>query len=272
MILTATPLRLSFFGGGSDYPAWFNKHGGQVLGATIDKYVYILYHAGHYRDVYDLPTGSGLATSSAHTVGLLKAISGLTNKEIASVATYWEQFKMGQNVGAQDQVLCSLGGFRKLIFDEHGVRDRLIEADGLSGYLMLFDTHQRRISGDVIASQLENLEHNESVLLRMMEMVDEGQAIIERGAWSEFGELLGESWVLKKQLSASVSTPAIDDIYSAAIKAGATGGKLLGAGGGGFILFFVPPDRQDNVRRALSDLTHVSFQFENRGTEIIYRD
>ena len=103
-------------------------------------------------------------------------------------------------------------------------------------------------------------------------MVDEGQAIIERQAWPEFGELLGESWALKKQLSDSVSTPEINAIYLAAMKAGATGGKLLGAGGGGFILFFVEPEKQDNVRNELSDLTHVPFQFENRGTEIIYED
>ena len=273
MIISRTPLRLSFLGGGTDYPQFFWHHGGQVLVTSIDKYVYVTLHGGVSDDIYDLPTKSGLATSSAYTVGLLRACApNLTQREIASIATLWEREKRNFQIGSQDQFACAVGGFRKLTFDEHGVRDRLIDADGLSDHLMLFDTHQRRISGDVIASQLENVKQNESVLLRMMEMVDEGVEIISRKDWVEFGKLLDEAWVLKRGLSATVSTPIIDSIYVRAMVAGATGGKLLGAGGGGFMLFLVEPEKQEQVKAALDDLTHVEFEFESRGSEIIYSD
>ena len=138
--------------------------------------------------------------------------------------------------------------------------------------LMLFDTHQRRISGDVIASQLERIAENERALESMMAMVHEAVGIIQSGKWPDFGALLDEGWELKKSLSAAVSTPEIDRIYGTAKSAGATGGKLLGAGGGGFILFFVEPDKQESVKAALENLTHVPFEFETAGTEIIYSD
>lgn len=273
MIISRTPLRLSFLGGGTDYPQFYNEHGGQVLVTAIDKFVYVTLHGGVSDDIYDLPTKSGLATSSAYTVGLLRACApNLAQKEIASIATLWEREKRNFQIGSQDQYACAVGGFRKLMFDEHGVRDRVIDADGLSGHLMLFDTHIRRISGDVIASQLENVQQNETRLIRMMEMVDEGVGIIERRDWVKFGALLDSAWTLKKQLSDSVSTPSIDRIYEKAMQAGAAGGKLLGAGGGGFILFLVEPEKQEGVKAVLADLTHVPFEFEARGTEVIYSD
>ena len=275
MIISRTPLRLSLFGGGSDYPVWYQKHGGAVLGTTIDKYCYVSLHAGRSWDTYDLPTKSGLATSSAYTVGLLRVCSNLDTKTLAAVATLWEQEKLSYNVGSQDQYLCAMGGFRKIMFDEHGIRDKLLEPEmvaPLQDRLMLFDTHQRRISGDVIASQLERITENERALESMMAMVHEAVGIIQSGKWPDFGALLDEGWELKKSLSAAVSTPEIDRIYGTAKSAGATGGKLLGAGGGGFILFFVEPDKQESVKAALENLTHVPFEFETAGTEIIYSD
>ena len=275
MIISRTPLRISFFGGGTDYPQWYMEHEGAVLGATIDKYCYVMLHDGKSWRTFDLPTKAGLGSSSAYTVGLLRVCTELPKETIAKIATVWEQDKLGGNVGSQDQHLCAMGGCHLLRFYEHGIKDtsnspKLIEP--LQDYVMLFDTHQYRLAGDIVAHQLAEMKKHRKLLIRMAEMVDEGLQTIVKTDMTAFGHLLHESWLMKRQLSKHVSTPAIDSIYETALKAGAIGGKLLGAGGGGFIIFFAEPDRQETIRQALSELTHIPFRFEWEGTKIIYND
>ena len=279
MIISRTPLRISFFGGGTDYPQWYNEHGGAILGTTINKYCYVMLHNGKSWKTFDLPTKAGLGSSSAYTVGLLRVCTKFDKETIAKLATVWEQDKMGGNIGSQDQYLCAVGGFHLLRFSEHGIRDTTIDVDmvkPLEQYLMLFDTHQYRKSGDVVAHQLEDMKQHKDIYSRLAEMPEAG---VDR-IWNFddplefviFGQLLDEAWQLKKQLSPYVTTPAIDAIYHIAIQAGVIGGKLLGAGGGGFIIFLVEPDKQERVKKALSNLTYVPFKFETEGTKIIYVD
>ncbi len=275
MIISRTPLRLSFLGGGSDYPQWYMEHEGAILGTTINHYCYVMLHDGKSWKTFDLPTKAGLGSSSAYTVGLLRVCTELDKLTICKLATVWEQDKMGGNVGSQDQYLCAMGGFHLLRFSEHGIRDILLAPDlvnPLQDYLMLFDTHQYRRAGDIVAHQLAEMKRHERLLIHMAQMVDEGISLITEGDYIGFGKVVDESWQMKRQLSKYVSTAAIDSIYEAAMKVGAIGGKLLGAGGGGFIVFFVEPDKQELVKRALSDLTHIQFRFEKAGTEVIYRD
>ncbi len=275
MIISRTPLRLSLFGGGTDYPQWFMEHGGAVLGTTIDKYCYVMLHNGKSWFTFDLPNKSGLGSSSAYTVGLLRACTELDKYAIARISTTWEQDKMGGNVGFQDQYLCSLGGFRLLRFNEHGVRDTLLDSELVSPLqerLLLFDTHVYRRGSLLIAHQMADIKKHKKLYLRLAEMADSGLSIIKESNWLDLGLLLGESWKIKSQLSKYISTPQIDGIYESAIKAGAVGGKLLGGGGGGFIVFLVDPDKQEVFKASLSELTNVKFKFENKGTEVIYAD
>jgi len=168
-----------------------------------------------------------------------------------------------------------MGGFHHLKFSEHGIKDIPIEQDivtPLQDYLMLFDTNQYRRNGDIIPSQLDRIKENEKSLIRMGEMVTEGVKLLRLHDYVLFGELLSETWQLKRSLSSKVSTPMIDDIYDTAMKSGAMGGKLLGGGGGGFILFMVEPDKQETVRQALTGLDNVKFRFENEGTKVVYHD
>lgn len=273
MIISRTPFRISFLGGGTDYPQWFNEHGGAVLATSIDKFCYVMLHNGIVNHTLDLPTKSGMATSSAYTVGLLRACTDHNQKIIAKLATVWEQDKMNSKVGSQDQYICSVGGFHLLRFDESGIRDTRIDPElvkPLEKYLMLFDTHQYRRAGDIVEHQLEEMGKHTKLLQSMMDMVAEGLKCLADPL--SFGKLLHEAWMLKRQLSDYVSTPKIDSIYETALKAGAVGGKLLGAGGGGFILFLVEPDKQEKVKNALNDLSHVPFKFETEGAKIIYKD
>ena len=275
MIISKTPFRISFFGGGTDYPQWYENNDGAVLATSIDKYCYVMLHDGKSWRAFDLPTKSGLGTSSAYTIGLLRACTELDKQTIAKLATTWEQDKLGGNIGSQDQYLCAIGGFHLLRFSEHGIRDTTIDIGAvkpLEQYLLLFDTHQYRLAGDVVAHQLENMRSHQKIYVRMMEMVDEGLLSIKQSDWLTFGKLLDEAWQLKRGLSDYVSTPTIDLIYESAMKAGAMGGKLLGAGGGGFIVFFAEPSKHDIIKAALSELTYVPFKFETEGTKIIYHD
>ena len=275
MIISRTPLRISFLGGGTDYPQWYEKYDGAVLGTTIDKYCYVMLHDGHSWRTFDLPTKAGLGSSSAYTVGLLRVCTELDKLTISKLATVWEQDKMGGNIGSQDQYLCAIGGFHFLRFSEHGIRDTVLApemVDPLAAYLMLFNSHQYRLAGNVVAYQLAEMKKHEKLYLRLTDMVAEGVAAIKAGDFIEFGKLLNEGWSLKRQLSKRVSTAAIDAIYDTAIKAGAIGGKLLGAGGGGFIIFLAKPDKQEAVRNALGELQYVSFQFDYEGAKVIYRD
>lgn len=324
MIITKTPYRISFFGGGTDYPGWYRENGGLVLATTIDKYCYIScrylppFFEHKYRIVYsriesvrgiseiehpavravldwakctkgleihhdgDLPARSGIGSSSSFTVGLVNAIEALngshvTKDEIAKHAIHIEQNIIKENVGSQDQISAAYGGFNRIEFnrdDTFDVRPIILPAAKikmLEDHLMLFFTGLSRIASDIAKSKIEHLKDRAEELNRIRDMVNEGLAILQGRdeMLDDFGRLLGESWEHKKKLSEKVSTPRINQIYDAAIKAGASGGKILGAGGGGFLLLFVKPELQANVRERLYNLIHVPFKFENSGSRIV---
>lgn len=324
MIISRTPFRVSFFGGGSDYPAWYRENGGAVLATTIDKYCYIScrylppFFEHKYRIVYskienvreiseiqhpavravlqwlectrgveihhdgDLPARSGLGSSSSFTVGLINTMMALNGRYIskeenARLAIHIEQNIIKENVGSQDQVSAAFGGFNIIEFDQQDSfrviplilpLERLKE---LESHLMLFFTGLTRTASDIARSKIENIPRRKTEIRRIQESVDEAVSILrgDDNPISEFGRLLDESWQYKKSLSPDVSSQRIDEIYEAARKAGAIGGKILGAGGGGFILLFVKPEQQQKVREALSSLVYVPFSFENSGSKIV---
>ncbi|MDP3789643.1 MAG: kinase [Candidatus Omnitrophota bacterium] len=324
MIISKTPFRISFFGGGTDYPVWYRENGGAVLATTIDKYCYITcrylppFFDHKYRIVYskvenvkhvaeiehpvvratigfmnikkgleihhdgDLPARTGLGSSSSFTVGLLHsfyALKGImpTKMRLATEAIKIERDILKENIGSQDQVLAAFGGFNKISFNGHDDinlqpiimgRKRLVE---LQDHLLLVFTGFSRFASEIAKKQIENTPKKKKELSRMGQMVDEAINILVEGKdILEFGELLHESWKLKRSLTDQVSTPQIDMIYEAARKAGAIGGKVLGAGGGGFMIFFVRPEDRPKVEKELKDFLKVPFQFENSGTEIIF--
>lgn len=324
MIITRTPFRISFFGGGTDYPAWYQEHGGVVLATTIDKYCYIScrylppFFEYKHRIVYsrienvqcadeiehpavravlgwaacdegleihhdgDLPARSGLGSSSSFTVGLVQALAALRGKytskeELAKSAIHIEQQIINETVGSQDQISAAFGGFNRIEFMRNGTfqvspiilaEDRLHK---LQSHLMLFFTGFSRISSEVARSQMANLKSCEVELKRMGAMVDNAIQVLQdtNSPIGEFGELLHQSWLCKRSLSDKVSTPAIDTMYEEAMDAGATGGKILGAGGGGFLLLFVKPKLQSQVRERLKHLVHVPFKFEDSGSRVV---
>lgn len=324
MIISQTPFRISFFGGGTDYPVWYRENKGAVLSTTIDKYCYITlrylppFFPHRHRIVYskietvkdvneilhpsvravlnflkidkgmeihhdgDLPARTGLGSSSSFTVGLLNSLYALkgiipTRPQLAKEAIHIERDILKENVGAQDQVATAYGGFNKITFvgnDEIKIEPITIERERikeLEGHLMLFFTGISRFASEITKSQIENTPQRKRELTLMHQMVEQAVNILnEKKDILEFGKLLNETWQLKKTLSSKISNPFIDNIYEKALKAGAIGGKLLGAGGGGFLLFFVPPENQPKVREELKDLLEVKFSFENRGSQIIY--
>lgn len=324
MIITRTPFRISFFGGGTDFRAWYVDNGGAVLSSTIDKYCYINcrilppFFSYKHRIVYsksecvnnideiqhpsvretfrfmtieqglelhhdgDLPARSGLGSSSAFTVGLLHALYGLsgkivTKKRLAMESIHVEQKMIGENVGSQDQVAVAFGGLNKISFrGDHNIEvipitisnQRLNE---LQSHLMLFFTGFTRYATDVEGEKLKNINGKKAEMRELFQMVDAAIDILSaEGDLDDFGRMLHESWLIKKSLSDQVSTGQIDAIYETALKSGALGGKLLGAGGGGFILFFVRPENQERVRQVLSHLLNVPFRFDSLGSQIIY--
>ena len=324
MIITRTPFRISFFGGGTDYPRWFQEHGGAVLATTINKYCYIScrhlppFFEHKHRIVYsnienvkhideikhpavravlnwanvqegmeihhdgDLPARSGLGSSSSFTVGLLNALQGLNGQMadkdgLARDAIHIEQNIIGENVGSQDQVSAAYGGFNHIKFHRNGSFDisPLIlpghRRDELHDHLMLCFTGFPRIASEVAKSKIDNLKSREKELKLMRAMVDEALAILQDRNQSidAFGKLLGESWQFKRSISDRVSTPEIDTIYQAAMDAGAIGGKILGAGGGGFLLVFAKPERHAAIRERLNKLVHVPFKFEDMGSRVV---
>lgn len=264
VIISRTPLRISFFGGGTDYPEYFNEYGGVVLATSINKYCYVGIENGGIWSYSDLPSGSGMGTSSAFTVGLLKAFGNRDNKEIADIATVWERDKVSGNVGYQDQYLCAIGGFHRLRFYGSGIVDEPLDYGWLEPYLMLFDTGQYRRGGKVVEHQLARVEENQDILHQLKKL-----ALGDYGTPLDFGAALDEAWELKKELAQDVSTPLTDTIYNTAVTSGAIGGKLLGAGGGGFIIFVAEPDKQEGVSRALK-LNRIDFKFDNTGSCVIY--
>ncbi len=279
MILSRTPLRISLLGGGTDYPEWFMEHGGAVMATAIDKYVWVMFHEGKISfPEPDLPPQSGLATSSAHTVGLLKILAelkseGSDSKSVAQFATLVERDKLAGNVGFQDQYICSKGGFRLIRFSEMGVRDTELNVDWLEPYLMLFHTQQhRKPAGRIVASQLEEMAYHTELYLGLMKLVEEGMDALKSEDWEWFGNVLHESWMVKRCLSDKITTGAIDRIYNAGLEAGAIGGKLLGSGGGGSMLFLAHPSKQDDIKNAIPECWHIPFKFEKEGSKIIHRD
>ena len=325
MIITRTPFRISFFGGGTDYPAWYQQHGGEVLATTIDKYCYITcrhlppFFEHKHRIVYslienvrhlheikhpavrailgwancgeqgleihhdgDLPARSGLGSSSSFTVGLVHALAALegkyiTKENLAKNAIHIEQDIIKENVGSQDQISAAFGGFNRIEFRTNDtfevspvilVKERLLE---LQRHLMLCFTGFSRIASEVAKSQIDNFSNRETELKRMRAMVDESVRILQntRTPIEEFGKLLHQSWLYKRGLSDMVSTPEIDSLYGQAVAAGATGGKILGAGGGGFLLLFVKPQLHARVRKQLKQLVHVPFEFEDSGSRVV---
>lgn len=324
MIITRTPFRVSFFGGGTDYPDWYSLHGGEVLSTAIDKYCYITcrhlppFFEHKHRIVYstienvrrwdeikhpavravlgwakcdkgleihhdgDLPARSGLGSSSAFTVGLLNAISALegryvSKEQLAKDALHIEQKVIGEAVGSQDQIAAAYGGLNRIEFMRSGNfnvsplilnKQRQIE---FMSHLMLCFTGISRIAAEVAKSKIANLSKRETELKAIHGMVDEATQILQSSTrrLEEFGDLLHESWKHKRALSDKVATPAVDHIYETARAAGAIGGKLLGAGGGGFMLFFVRPEHQARVRERLSKLIHVPFGFDESGSRVM---
>ncbi len=323
MIISRTPFRISFFGGGTDYPAWFKDHKGAVLATTINKYCYIScrylppFFEHRSRIIYsiietvknvgeikhpavrevlkflkvrdgieihhdgDLPARTGLGSSSAFTVGLLHAVYALkgimpTKERLAKEAIYVEQAMCHESVGCQDQTLAAYGGFNFIEFggDNHlQVRSITIpEATlrGLQRNLMLYFTGFSRNASEIAKHQIDNIPKKQLELTTMYDMAFQALNILNKGDLEKFGKLMYESWKIKRELSAKISTSHIDTIYDTAMCAGAIGGKLLGAGGGGFVLFFVPPAKQKRVKERLKKLLLVPFDFENLGSQIIF--
>ncbi len=325
MIIARTPFRISFFGGGTDYPTWVKKYGGRVIGTSINHWSYItcreyppffehkyricyskiettkslleiehpavkavLHYLGYHEkglEIHynaDLPARTGLGSSSAFVVGALNALLALCNKslpkqELARLAIHIEQDHLNEVVGSQDQFLTACGGFNQIIFSPDGsisvypVIAPVERIDALQKHLMLFFTGFSRFAHEVAKSKIANFEKKEQELLRMQEMVETALHILQNEAQDlcAFGELLHESWQLKRGLSEKVSSTAIDAMYTKARHAGAIGGKLLGAGGGGFMLLFVRPEQQAAVKEALRDFLFVPFRFEYGGSNII---
>jgi D-glycero-alpha-D-manno-heptose-7-phosphate kinase len=324
VIITRTPFRISFFGGGTDYPEWYREHGGAVLATTINKYCYITcrhlppFFQHKHRIVYscienardnndikhpavrsvfnwanvvdgleihhdgDLPARSGLGSSSAFTVGLAHALCGLrgqmvSKSTLARDAIHIEQDLIGENVGSQDQVSTAYGGFNRIDFHQDDTFDvapvilPALRRDELRDHLMLCFTGVSRIADAIAKSQIDNLKNRYTELNRMREMVDEAVAILadSRVSIDEFGKLLDLGWKYKRSLSGQVSTPLIDQIYEEAMQAGAFGGKILGAGGGGFMLLFAKPERHAAIRERLKKLVHVNFNFDDSGSRVV---
>ncbi|KPK42868.1 MAG: kinase [Omnitrophica WOR_2 bacterium SM23_29] len=324
MIISKTPFRVSFFGGGTDYPVWYRENTGAVLVTTIDKYCYITcrylppFFEHKHRIVYskienvkytneiqhpavksilefceidkgieihhdgDLPARAGLGSSSSFTVGLLHSLYALkgyiiSEDQLAKKAIYIERDILKENVGSQDQVAVSYGGFNKIIFnkdDEFRVDPVTIKKERiqqLQDHLMLIYTGFSRYASDIAKEQIKNTPNKKKELSIMQQMVDKAIGILNNdGDIIEFGKLLHEAWQVKKDLSDKISNSVVDEIYDRTLKAGAIGGKLLGAGGGGFMLLFASPERHQKIREVLKGILEVNFSFENEGSRIIY--
>ena len=324
MIISRTPFRISFFGGGTDYPEWYKENGGAVLSTSINKFSYITarylppffdykYRIRYYQreetnsikeiqhpsvknclqflkfkdnlDLVhhaDLPARGGLGSSSTFTVGLLHATYSLQSKmigkrQLAMNAIHIEQNLIKESVGSQDQVAAAFGGLNKIEFGgpkEFTVKPISIEPERvklLESNLMLFFTGFSRTASNIASEQIKTMHKRKAELIEMHESVDQAIEIMTSNqSMDDFGRLMGEQWQNKKKMTDLISNSDINDIYSKGIKAGAIGGKLLGAGGGGFILFYVPKDKKKKVKNDLKNLLYVPFSFDFTGSQIIY--
>lgn len=323
MVITKTPFRMSFFGGGTDIEDYFRQYGGAVLSTTFDKYCYVnVRHLPRFFDystelVYaniervqtleeirhpairnamkmldmremrlsyeaDLPARSGLGTSSSFAVGMLHAFytlkgKAVDKKRLADEAIYLERVLCGESGGWQDQIAASFGGLNRIDFNENGYRVNPVIISNarkiaLNQNLMMFFTGFTRFSGEIQKANKVSKKKNWALLMEMKELVDAAEEILTDGGkdLDEFGHLMNYTWQLKRQTGKNVTTEGIDMVYQKGMEAGALGGKLLGAGGGGFFLFYVPVEKQVAVREALSDFLYIPFQFEVEGTRVIH--
>lgn len=323
MIITKTPFRMSFFGGGTDMEEFFRENGGAVLSTTFDKYCYVtVRHLPRFFDystevsysriervanvddiqhpvvrnamkmldmheirlIYeaDLPARSGLGTSSSFAVGMLNAFYALKGKyvdkkKLSDEAIYLERVLCRENGGWQDQIAASFGGFNRINFHEDGyeVLPVIIPPERkkkLNGNLMMFFTGFTRFSFEIHKPDSSNKQDKTARLKEMYSLVNDAEKVLtdKHMDLDEFGRLLDHTWKLKRRTNGAVSTDNIDGLYEKAIKAGALGGKLLGAGGGGFLVFYVNPERQESVKKALKDLMYIPFEFEDGGTRVIH--
>lgn len=325
MIITRTPLRISFFGGGTDLPAWFSNHSGSVLSTTIDKYLFIScremppYWEFKNRFVYgsktetvnthgeiehpairevlrflgikrgidmhyntDIPARSGVGSSSAFTVGLLRALYGLrgqmvSDRRLASEAIHVEQRLIGEAVGCQDQIAAAFGGLNHMVFHPNGSfdvnpltlpRERIRE---LNEHMLLVFTGLQRIAPEIEAEKIRQVNKHAQELSDIQRYAEEALELLNSpDEIVGFGALLHETWMRKKKLADRVSTPELDEIYDRGRKNGAIGGKLLGSGGGGFMLFFVRPKDRERLIRSMAPLACIPFGFDSTGSQTIY--
>lgn len=324
MIIVRTPNRISFFGGGTDYPSWYEKHGGAVISATINKYSYITVrelppffpykhriryyeqeevaelseirhpsvresalYLGYDRGLEvvhnaDLPARSGLGSSSTFTVGMLHALHALkgyipTKRELASQAIHVEQQKIGETVGSQDQIAAAFGGLNLIRFEKSNfeVEPLTISAEKLAflqDHLLLCFTGFARTASEIAAEQVSRTAENSSLLHQMSKTTDTALELLKGRnlELAEFGSLLSYQWEAKRQLSGVVTNPGLDEIYARGLESGAYGGKLLGAGGGGFMLFLAEPRKHEDIRSAIGDKMFVPVRFENTGSTVVY--
>lgn len=324
MIITKTPFRMSFFGGGTDIESYFKENGGAVLSTTFDKYCYVTvrhlprffdykthltYSKMEYVNSYDeinhpliregmrmlnmhelrltyesdLPARSGLGTSSSFAVGMLNAFYALKGKyadkkKLADEAIYLERVLCNETGGWQDQIAASFGGFNRINFNTNGyeVIPVIISPERkkkLNDNLLMFFTGFTRFSSDIQkANNVSGSEEKRVRLKKMYELVNEAESILtdKNRDLDDFGKLLDNTWKLKKATGSSISTNSIDELYKTGIEAGALGGKLLGAGGGGFLVFYVQPEKQESVKKAMNHLMHIPFKFEDSGTQVIH--
>lgn len=323
MVITQTPFRMSFFGGGTDIEDFFRENGGAVLSTTFDKYCYVnVRHLPGFFDYStelsysriervteidqiqhpavrnamkmtnidgirltyeaDLPARSGLGTSSSFAVGMLNAFYALEGryagkKQLADDAIYLERVLCKESGGWQDQIAASFGGFNRIDFyaDGYQVSPIIISnkrKQQLNENIMMFFAGFSRLSSEIQKKNALGHKEKRAQLKEMYDLVDEAEKILvdERQNLDEFGRLLNHTWQLKRKIGDAVSTESIDMLYEKGMKAGAVGGKLLGAGGGGFLIFYVPKEYQQNVKKEMSELLYVPFKFENSGTRVLY--
>lgn len=323
MLITRTPFRISFFGGGTDFYDYFSEYGGCVLSTTIDKYCYTtIRHLPpffEYKNQFtyskierfnniaeiqhplvraaltympteriqiaydaDLPACSGIGSSSAFSVGLLQSLHALRGEypdkmSLAKEAIYLERDMCNEAGGVQDQLAATFGGFNRISFDRNGYKVEPLRITDetkmqLKDNLLLAFTGFTRFSGEIATAQKKNISSTVSQLNEMKSLVFEAERLLSEGKTDDFGRLLGHTWNLKKSLSDRISNSETDEFYKSAKENGALGGKILGAGGGGFMLLYVPAEKQEGLKKSVTGLKYVPFEFENSGTKIIYND
>jgi D-glycero-alpha-D-manno-heptose-7-phosphate kinase len=320
MIIVQTPLRISLFGGGTDFPDYFRSEGGYVLSSAIDKYIYVIIKErfddqirvsytkteivnqvndiGHelIREALkmtgikkgveiltmgDIPAGTGLGSSSTVTVGALHAFhtyrgQTISMEKLAREACKIEVDILKKPIGYQDQFIASYGGLRFLEFRQDGsVGHEEVEIDSeiliqLSHRLMLVYSGQTRESETILSEQKNNVHNNLTALSKLKEITCEARSALTEGRFDVIGDLLHESWQLKKSLATGISNGELEEIYQIARKAGALGGKVTGAGGGGFLMLYCRPDKKEKVRSALSHLKEMPFCLEPKGSRVIF--